>query len=462
MAIASTMVWEVRPTATAGNANGGGFKPGASGTDFSQQDAAQYNLTGVTTAAADAILLHASAAADMVGNIANITGGTNFTVGRYEIISIVAGVSITLDRNCTTAAGSAGVVNIGGALNFGTADDAVFESMTAGNTMYIKAGTYIMTALSVAAAGSGVSPITISGYNTTRGDNPAFGNQPVLAFGANTATFTSYYMISNLTITTTAASGLAAGTGSLIQNCKSTNSSGTVNRDAFRTSTSGCDGYRIIDCEAVSTNGYCFLNTGNNSEGVKVLRNYFHDSSVGYNSGSGNSVPIIENNIFDTVTYPIRLNSNDGHAYVNGNTLYGAETPTGTGIQLYATTPVGVVITNNIIYGFTTGINSAAVVGTNYYNHNNIYNCTTPLVNVTAGPNDVSINPQFTDAANGNFSIGVNLKALGSPGAFPAGLTTSYVDIGAAQRQEPAGGSGSITVDNLTNIIMSPFQSVSY
>lgn len=441
MAIASTMVWEVRPTATAGNANGGGYKPGASGTDFSQQDAAQYNLTGVTTAAADAILLHASAAADMVGNIAHIISGTNFTPGYYEIVSVVVGTSITLDRNCTTAAGSAGVVNIGGALNFGTADDDVFESMTAGNTMHIKAGTYTMTALSVAAAGSGVSPITISGYNTTRGDNPAFANQPVLAFGANTASFTHYYMISNLTITTTAASGLAAGAGSLVQNCKSTNSSTTANRDAFRTSAGGSDGYRIIDCEAVSTNGYCFVTTGNNSEGVRVLRNYFHDSSVGYTSSGANNVSIIENNIFDTITYAIRLNLNDSHAYVNGNTLYGAETPTGTGIQLYATTPVGVVVTNNIIYGFATGIDSAAAVGTNYYNHNNIYNCTTPRVNVTAGPNDVSLAPQFTDAANGNFSIGANLKALGSPGAFPAGLTTSYVDIGAVQRQEPTGGS---------------------
>lgn len=40
-----------------------------------------------------------------------------------------------------------------------------------------------------------------------------------------------------------------------------------------------------------------------------------------------------------------------------------------------------------------------------------------------------------------NFAIGTNLKALGSPGAFPAALTTGYIDIGAAQRQE-AGGSG--------------------
>ena len=41
-----------------------------------------------------------------------------------------------------------------------------------------------------------------------------------------------------------------------------------------------------------------------------------------------------------------------------------------------------------------------------------------------------------------NFAIGTNLKALGTPTVFPAGLTTSYVDIGAAQRQETSSGGG--------------------
>jgi hypothetical protein len=39
-----------------------------------------------------------------------------------------------------------------------------------------------------------------------------------------------------------------------------------------------------------------------------------------------------------------------------------------------------------------------------------------------------------------NFAIGTNLKAKGFPGAFPAGLTTGYLDIGAAQRQEAGAG----------------------
>jgi hypothetical protein len=41
-----------------------------------------------------------------------------------------------------------------------------------------------------------------------------------------------------------------------------------------------------------------------------------------------------------------------------------------------------------------------------------------------------------------NFAIGTNYKALGFPGVFAGALSTGYIDIGAVQRQEPAGGSG--------------------
>jgi hypothetical protein len=170
MALSATIVWEVR---SAGNANnGGGYKTGYSGTDFSQQDAAQYALTSVTTAGADAILLHADAADDMVGNVARIVSGTNFTVGYYEIISVVAGVSITLDRTCTTGAGSAGVVNIGGALaaigNLGSATAGL--GAAPGNLICVKAdGTYSLGASDAwSVPATATLPIRIEGYKTTR------------------------------------------------------------------------------------------------------------------------------------------------------------------------------------------------------------------------------------------------------------------------------------------------------
>ena len=436
MALASAIVWEIRTTATASNANGGGFKTGASGTDFSQQDAAQYNLTGVTTAAADAILLSASAAADMVGNIANITSGTNFTVGRYEIISVVVGTSITLDRTCTTAAGSAGVVNIGGALSLGSSDDAVFEAMVAGNIAYVKAGTYTIGGnVAVAADATAQSPIDIIGYNATRGDNPTGASRPTLAFGANTATFAgNYYNFAHLIFTTTASLGLALGVGAIARNCKVTNSSGTAGRSAIDATEMGV---RVLNCELISTNGEALAFGGASANGSIAHGNYIHDSATGIVTGAADFVTMTFN-IVDTCTTAITISSGGIGMVLLNNTLYSGTT----GINLLATTATRVTALNNIISSFTTGASAAALTDSNFFDYNNFHNNTTARTNVTAGANDIALDPAFVDAPNGNFAVGTNMKAVAFPGAFPGALSTGYLDIGAVQRVEPAGGSG--------------------
>ena len=197
-AINATMVWETR--ATGAQTNGGGYKPGASGSDFSQQDAAQYALTGVTTAAADAICLSASAAADMVGNTCYIVSGTNFTTGWYEIISVSVGVSFTVDRNCTSAAGSAGVINIGGAFKFGGALDNDFtEAVVAGNTSHIKNGSYTLAEnISQTSVGTKDAPITWIGYNATRNDACNGDNRPFFTCADYTFTFAGYSIFKNI------------------------------------------------------------------------------------------------------------------------------------------------------------------------------------------------------------------------------------------------------------------------
>src|SRR3990170_5685443 len=115
MALPATTVWEVR---TDGNdANGGGFVTGASGTDYSQQAAAQIAYTdmvidGTTntkfTSAANPVT------AAHVGNIVNVTGGTGFTVQRVQIVSQAAGVA-TCDKSLGTLGSTGGTGNLGGA-----------------------------------------------------------------------------------------------------------------------------------------------------------------------------------------------------------------------------------------------------------------------------------------------------------------------------------------------------------
>ena len=67
--------------------------------------------------------------------------------------------------------------------------------------------------------------------------------------------------------------------------------------------------------------------------------------------------------------------------------------------------------------------------------------------NISSGPNDLTVDPSYTDAANENFEVGTSVKAKGFPDSArnigaDQSSTVSYVDIGAAQREEPSGGGG--------------------
>jgi len=305
MALSSTIVWEVR---NAGNVNnGGGYKTGSTGTDFSQQDAAQYALTSVTTAGADAILLHASAADDMVGNIARIVSGTNFTVGYYEIISVVVGVSITLDRTCATGAGVSGVVNIGGALTaIGSIGSAtVGLGAVAGNIIWIKAdGAYSLGATdTLNMPGTNTNPIWVKGYKTTRGDgylgrNTGDGklittNMPAYAFQAgfrvNISTGTFIYFE---TINFTGAVSsylLSMGTDCFAYGCVFDNNSTNSSASCVALSTRAI----LFNCDAIlegATGGLnCLQVDSSNSKVIAcwVQNQKTSGTSVGISLGSG-------------------------------------------------------------------------------------------------------------------------------------------------------------------------------
>lgn len=211
MPISSSVVWELR---SAGNANnGGGFKTGATGSDFSQQNAAQYALTGLTSAGAGNTILSAAAAADMVGNVAQAISGTNITPGFFEVLSVVVGVSITFSTNsaaasiCTGIAAS-GVINIGGALLtwaqlFGTG------VMAAGQNAWVKGSFTITSAVIInfqAGTTSASFGSTVTGYSTTRGDT----GQATLTTATNSidlVAFTSTYGLTFKQITSSSTAG---------------------------------------------------------------------------------------------------------------------------------------------------------------------------------------------------------------------------------------------------------------
>jgi hypothetical protein len=185
MALAAATVWEVRTTGS--DANGGAFVTGASGTDRSQQDAAQIAYTDLVLATTTTLTSAAFPfSAAEVGNILNITGGTGFTTGWYQIVSVSV-VTATIDRVGGTLGSTGGTGNLGGAL--ATPVQAV-TNMVGQNTVYIKKATYLQTVTLTPPSGAEGAESTLYGYNATRGDldsSTDFTNHPELKMDNATA-----------------------------------------------------------------------------------------------------------------------------------------------------------------------------------------------------------------------------------------------------------------------------------
>jgi hypothetical protein len=401
MAIAATAVWEIRSTGTSGDLNGGGFVSGGGGTDYSLQDAAQYNFTDlaatVATSAAPVVTSasHNFVAAD-VGNIMHITAGTNWTAGWYQIISCASNAA-TLDRACASVAGpSGGTFYVGGALSLNSAlINAWSGTLAAGNKVWIKGNITLTSSISTPSAGTAIAPIIWEGYQTTRGDTPTKDNRPLLSFGANSLTLSSFWRIFNIRMIGTPATLLNNSSSTMfIRNSKFVNNSTTTSRLAVNVSGQSLN---AIDCEFISYRGTALTVAGT---GCFVYGCYIHDSNIGLNLNVGSAFSIINNIIESCSTKAIdQVVSIAANGIISGNTLYGSERKTGVGLTLITLT-TGIRLWNNIIYGFTTGVTHADSVNGCTDDFNSFYNNTTNNTNWTINTNSNTVlNPSFTSVA---------------------------------------------------------------
>lgn len=397
MAISANCVWEFRSTATGSMANGGGFVTGASGTDFSQQDTAEWASLSVTAAGVGTTMLTASAASSMVGNILRIVSGTNATISWYEIKSVVVGTSITVDRNWSSGAVPDGVVNIGGALNTGANENTWATALVAGQKIWLKSGSYSpVQAITTGASGTAASPIQFVGYKTSRGDTCNGADRPVWDTAANTWVTAGSLRFENIIFKGSASPVIAMGSVSQALNCKFINYSTTAGRGAFNFNSGQC---MAINCEMVSYRGIAFGMTSTNGY---VTGCYIHDSATGINLSNTSSEFIVNNIIESCYTAAIAsTTSMAGTTVIVGNTLYGAENKTGIGIN-FATGSSGAKVLGNLLYGFTTGFNSTDTTSQHKMieDANAYYNCTTNATNVNLGAQTtIDVDPGFTSVA---------------------------------------------------------------
>lgn len=425
MAVHEDMVYEFRATGGAA-ANSGGFRSGGTGTDRSQQDAAHATYTDIVIDGADDTKITSAAdnfAADDVHNLINITSGTGFTTGRYEITAVAAGVA-TLDRAVGTLSSTGGNATLGGAIDIWT--DAIFDDangVLAGNKLHVKNdGTANLSIFSVGKDGTLLKYITVEGYNTTRGDNPVGANRPAIAMGGNAFSIDNRWIFSNFIFTTSHASGVQIGANSKIVNCKSTNASASANRDAFKLESLG----GIFRSEAISTNGEAITF---NLHDIKVVGCYIHDSLTGINVG-GTDSHVIYGCIFDTCTNGVKVTSGSDGSAVIGNTFYNCTTQIDAGATNDSWT-----IVNNIFDAGTDGVKWGDADQSMFMDFN-CWDNTTDVTNVVKGDNAVTGDPGLTDPANGDFTLGSGSNCLdaGLQVGTDQGVVGNYkVNIGTDQ-----------------------------
>jgi hypothetical protein len=176
MSLSPNVIWEVRP-ATGADTNGGAFDPSVSspGTDYSQQDSAQFSGTdGVTVGTSTFTSASHSFVSTDVGNMICISAGSGNTAGFYTVVSVSAGTA-TLDRSPGTGTGATWA--LGGALAsvgilFNRSPGSGYNpNPSYGGIIYLKGTLSLNSSTYIQPQFGGPSDFSLIGYGTTRGDN---------------------------------------------------------------------------------------------------------------------------------------------------------------------------------------------------------------------------------------------------------------------------------------------------
>ena len=457
MALSANTTWEVRTTGS-DTACSGGVVTGASGTDYSQQAAAQYSGTDLVVDSVTNTKVtsasHSFVSAD-VGNVLRVTSGTGWTVGFYQIVSVASGAA-TLDRSPAATSTTGGSYCVGGAF---ASPGQAGAAHVAGNTCWIKAGTYTVTSATANVAGGCVTWANqaananigrIVGYNATRGD---LGTRPVIVADGVITSFTLVVVgignhLENVTVdgnNRTSSRGANGGGGTLYkvkgQNCTN---SGIIGGTLWACEATGCSSVPALTGSS-TTYGYGCRSYANTVSGIGwggVWINCISDGNTGANSRGFDDGFVGAMQFFGCTAYG---NGGDGFRVNLGSGNSATENA------------VNCIAYGNGGWGFN---NIPATDGLYLINCAGGSN-TSGNWNGTAGNAvgfvTLSANP-FTNAAGGDFSLnttaggGAALRAAGFPGAFPTGTTTSYLDIGAVQHQDSGGG----TTPTIPRILTAP------
>jgi hypothetical protein len=476
MALPNALIGEVR--ASGHTDNSGLFNPARGGTDRTQQNAAHVIFDGATitatTTGASAIITisgYTVSSADL-GNVVRITGGTNFITsngGLYEITAVdTTNNRWTLDRNCTTGAGSGMTGRMGGA---SASPGRICTRMTEFGKLWIKAdGVQSITNATIDAALSELRSMAtagrleIEGYDQVRGDRT--GTRPILRVGANSRTLINYSASGNLLILrnleldgnrASFTGGVGIQTGSdnaiLIEECHFTGfGSFAINggvghpvhvRNSTFTNNSACIGapnVNLNECEFYANPGSQMLQvTGGTIERCLFYENTCSSAVITGSAGIARTALTVRNCAFEDNDAPcILVSQTTEHLIIAedcvaiGTTGYAFD-----GGAAAVTASAGLLILRNCA-----GYNNSSGNVRNAFENTGFLTLTADPFTNTAG-NDYSLN----DTAGG----GADLQNAGLTPSWPRGLTPdgNPLDVGAWQTAESSGGEPVPTVGQI-------------
>lgn len=384
----------------------------------------------------------------VVGNYLRLASGTNGTVGYYRVTAFTDANTITLDRNCSTAAMTNGAWKIGGAAaNVDTAaifntGNAIGNKCVAGNVIYIRgsgtrdpsAADYTMTS-----DYSVVNGDTTNGYVSLVGE---YG-RPRLDSNTRTFRFGSFNVFVSCVVRRTAVGSSANVFGENFDAYDSVLE--LANVDVTASSPANF----LVSCHVrghtskpASSGSAALINTGARSPLIFgcLIEN---GKSHGVTMPNGPHVVscLVRNCKGDGVNTSFSIT--DHHRSVVGCTLSGND---GHGINITAASDLGKLsIINNLIANHTAaskyainGAGSACKKMQVQVQNNAFYNNTATYNNLDASAGDVTCTSDpFNNSASGDFTLnntaggGKELRDAGLPQALPGlSATDAYSPIG--------------------------------
>lgn len=305
---------------------------------------------------------------------------------------------------------------------------------TAGHTFYIfsDVGDYVLTSnVTMPSGATNANPAIIVGiFNKDTMEVSTKLNGPNFVCGSFDLNYTQYKVITGIRHNTSDTQGIVIGNYCKIEDCFASQNSNT--RNAWNASNNAM----FVNCEGFVTSGSfgsaffllnnssaigCRVNGG--SRGITVTEGLVKGCLI--NGTTNRGITGTSSNIVDNTI------DNCDVAIFENVTAEGDE---------IGLTYNNIISNNNIGKQLSNVLNPLTLA----QDYNNYYNNTIDVTddgvtedNSYKGQNSTALDPQYTNAGGGDYTIGTNLKGLGYPGSIDS-LNTGYMDIGALQRQEPA------------------------